>query len=363
MENLTGDGEIGRPKYRVNSFTTSFEGESRDFILFTARLQGKLLYVEVSPSNFHNSPSAIKEFYKYFKVAASGLDALDDDLIYDFFDWALSPFLSAFQNHVPGLQAINKTTTTLQDFLYPETYDCELGAVNDNLIRGLFQRRDIEESYASFDFPDDFVQAMDKFQSVHPSQVEIYPQFPPDAHDAPDDQPSRVRVSGQTLFFKSAIETGPDSATKEVMKYLRIAELEADLRTSRLYGIVQDDKDPPIGLLFHYIDEESSLAWAVGPETSASLKDRWSAQVTNTLMALHKAGVVWGDVKASNVLIDKDNNAWIIDFGGGYTEGWVDREKAGTIEGDLQGLANIMDFISKGKQEHEYFADRDNGSR
>ena len=54
-------------------------------------------------------------------------------------------------------------------------------------------------------------------------------------------------------------------------------------------------------------------------------------------------------MKAANVLIDKDNNAWIIDFGGGYTEGWVDRDKAGTVEGDLQGLANIMDFISDGE--------------
>jgi hypothetical protein len=64
------------------------------------------------------------------------------------------------------------------------------------------------------------------------------------------------------------------------------------------------------------------------------------------LKKLHEAGVVWGDVKAANVLIDKDNNAWIIGFGGGCTEGWVDCEKAGTVEGDLQGLANIMDFIS-----------------
>jgi tRNA A-37 threonylcarbamoyl transferase component Bud32 len=97
--------------------------------------------------------------------------------------------------------------------------------------------------------------------------------------------------------------------------------------------------------LYYYIDEESSLELAVGPETPASLKERWSAQVTNTLMTLHEAGVVWGDVKTANVLIDKYSNAWIIDFGGGYTEGWVDREKAGTVDGDLQGLANIMDFI------------------
>jgi serine/threonine protein kinase len=133
------------------------------------------------------------------------------------------------------------------------------------------------------------------------------------------------------------------------MKYLKIAELGADLRASRLYGIVQDDKYPLIGLLYYYIDEESTLTWAVGPETPASLKEPWAAQLTRTLKTLHGAGVIWGDVKAANVLIDKDNTAWIIDFGGGYTEGWVNRDKAGTVKGDLQGLANIMDFISDGE--------------
>jgi hypothetical protein len=165
-----------------------------------------------------------------------------------------------------------------------------------------------------------------------------------------------VRVSGQILFFKSFRERDPDTATKEIMKYLKIAELGTDLRTSRLYGIVQDDNDPLIGLLYYNIDEESTLTWAVGPETPASLKERWSAQITHNLKTLHGAGVIWEDVRAANVLIDKGNNAWVIDFGGGYTEGWVDREKAGTVEGDLQGLANIMDFISEGESRTREFS-------
>ncbi|TKW55962.1 hypothetical protein CTA1_5149 [Colletotrichum tanaceti] len=32
-------------------------------------------------------------------------------------------------------------------------------------------------------------------------------------------------------------------------------------------------------------------------------------------------GIIWGDVKAENVLIDSDDNAWIIDFRGNYTYG------------------------------------------
>jgi hypothetical protein len=90
-------------------------------------------------------------------------------------------------------------------------------------------------------------------------------------------------VSGQTLFFESFRERGPDNGMKEIMKYLKIAGLGADLRTSRLYGIVRDDNDPLIGLLYYYIDEESNLKWAVGPVTPASLKELWSAQMTHTL--------------------------------------------------------------------------------
>jgi hypothetical protein len=53
-----------------------------------------------------------------------------------------------------------------------------------------------------------------------------------------------------------------------------------------------------------------------------------------------------GDAKPDNVLIDKNNDhAWIIDFGGGYTRGFVGREKAGTIERDLQGLEKIVEYV------------------
>lgn len=51
--------------------------------------------------------------------------------------------------------------------------------------------------------------------------------------------------------------------------------------------------------------------------------------------------------KLTNVLIDKDGNAWVTDFEGGYTETWVDKDKAGTEEGDLQGLRKTLDRICK----------------
>lgn len=65
-------------------------------------------------------------------------------------------------------------------------------------------------------------------------------------------------------------------------------------------------------------------------------------QLDSALTGLHKAGIVWGDVKTENVLIDGENNAWITDFDCGYTEGLVEREIAGT---DLAGMAKLKKVI------------------
>jgi hypothetical protein len=52
--------------------------------------------------------------------------------------------------------------------------------------------------------------------------------------------------------------------------------------------------------------------------------------------------IVWGDAKTANVLIDKKDDAWLIDFGGGNTEVWIDEELWDTKEGDLQALEKIL---------------------
>ena len=51
------------------------------------------------------------------------------------------------------------------------------------------------------------------------------------------------------------------------------------------------------------------------------------------------------DGKASNIVIDKEQNAWLIDFGGGWTEGWVDEELADSVEGDNQAVVRISEFL------------------
>lgn len=79
------------------------------------------------------------------------------------------------------------------------------------------------------------------------------------------------------------------------------------------------------------------------------MKNRWAEQIQHTIAALHQAGIIRGDAKPDNILIDAHGDAWVIDFGGGRTEGWVDADKAGTVDGDLQGLERILKFIASGK--------------
>ena len=44
----------------------------------------------------------------------------------------------------------------------------------------------------------------------------------------------------------------------------------------------------------------------------------------------------------ANVLVDKvTDDIWIVDFGGGNTWGWIDRELHGSKAGDLQALDRI----------------------
>lgn len=49
--------------------------------------------------------------------------------------------------------------------------------------------------------------------------------------------------------------------------------------------------------------------------------------------------IVWGDAHPGNMVIDKNFDAWVVDFRGGYVENFVDRKKAGTRKrGSWQGI-------------------------
>lgn len=54
---------------------------------------------------------------------------------------------------------------------------------------------------------------------------------------------------------------------------------------------------------------------------------------------------MWGDAKPGNLVVDLEDDMWLIDFGGEYNEGWVDEELEGTMEGDNQALKKILGIL------------------
>ena len=77
-------------------------------------------------------------------------------------------------------------------------------------------------------------------------------------------------------------------------------------------------------------------------EATPSLRQKWARQIRETLAGLHGLGILWRDLKTQNVLIDNNGDVVVLDFGGGNTVGWVDNDKYATMEGEEQGLRNIM---------------------
>lgn len=182
--------------------------------------------------------------------------------------------------------------------------------------------------------------------------------------------PTRVLVelddSGhKTLcFLKTFSLGGTPMLEKELEAHLRIlkSSLVHDARIARLRGVVAVEEDSQImGLLLTYIDHRRENDGLLFEDcllhTPIPLRQRWTRQIQETVEQLHNAGLVWGDAKAEHVMIDKNNDTWLIDFGGGYTEGWVDEDKADTVEGDLQGVAKIVGYLSN--EEYEPYPDSD----
>lgn len=178
----------------------------------------------------------------------------------------------------------------------------------------------------------------------------------PDAHEADYDLiPNTVRAIGRdTQFhFKGAFEQKSFRRELDTLLRFRTDSFPGDLFVSRLGGLVTwDDGVSVMGLLVEYVHGSETLGYAA-EEAPKAEKEKWARQMRATVKRLHDVNLTWGNVKPDNVLIDPNADAWVIDFGGGCVNGWVDQELEGTKEGDLQGLASIERFLEITAVGHE----------
>lgn len=340
------------PRYEIEHHVTSIREDDHD-ARFTVRRNGKVFYIKVSPSNFINSPITTKKYMSYLEVLKSGEEVLGDIYDTDVYEWVMPPFESFFAELAPD-PSLETIRVTLKEYLYPDFFIFVLDIIDERLQPRLVptEKSPYWPSFVRFD--DDFLDDLETWTTLYdPAGIVI-------SHKNPEDalfkSPKKVLIEdGQTAcFFKRCY--GNVQITQELKAYKRIhaAGLESRVNLCHLYGIVIDDCDFILGLLLTYIDcGDRPLSTRVHPEEPddppPAIRARWMSQIEAAISALHGSDIVWGDVKAENVLIDENDNAWLVDLGGGYTEGWVDKEVAGTMAGDLAGMAKLRKLLVPSK--------------
>jgi hypothetical protein len=320
----------------VNSFTFSIhDTDSSLTVIFC----GVRMYIDILAINLELSPKRRSEYLHFLKVA----DAceLDGMTVEDFYDWVLEGCDSMFAQIV---RPILPPVPTLADYLYPETQCYHLHADEHDTLQLIATAKDFSRRVArGIRVSKDFCSLWPSFTA---SQIKICPD---DIGSALQHAPQKVQVEGceSFLFFKLYDWGDSRSAKHELDTYAKIKQADlVHLRTSKMFGLVHSDSGLLLGLLLYYIDcEASTLQRAVRSTVPLSMRQYWAAEVTETLKRLHESGIVWGDAKPENILVDTQKCPWIIDFGGGYTQGWVQKDLAGTIEGDRQGLSKIVDYV------------------
>ncbi|OAQ58145.1 kinase domain-containing protein [Pochonia chlamydosporia 170] len=320
------------PPYDIRGWDTG-----DDHFDINIRVNGFRFNVTVSQENFVNSPQALRVFHEIFDKLAAGED-YDPD-VWQYSEDIADVFVSHFQQLAPAAAHTGKLT--LADLAVRGSFECEYRVVDETPVAGTVTTYS-PESASCQEWNIRLLQS--SFPVFYPGEIEI--PFA-DGGSIYDIVPQKVRVRGNEYFYKSC--WSPYDAINEVKKYSKIAasDIYGQLCISRLFGIVANTDGQTKGLLYDLIEVRGAgtLTYMISFDTPIALRKKWASQIQQTVAGLHSLGIVWGDVKSDNVLIDNGNNAIVIDLEGGTTRGWIDHDVSGSIEGDLQGLEKLVDFI------------------
>lgn len=147
----------------------------------------------------------------------------------------------------------------------------------------------------------------------------------------------KVRVEGQVMIKKEI--PGPDTIDEFLYEVNALDALLHSRHVIDLEGLVTDDeglvvkgllisyaeKGSLVDMLYDYHRNPSDLAW--------HRREKWAKQIVAGLSDIHEAGFVQGDFTLSNIVIDEDDNAAIIDINRrGCPVGWEPPELGRLID-------------------------------
>lgn len=164
------------------------------------------------------------------------------------------------------------------------------------------------------------------------------------------------RKSGEQMFFKTVDNNNTQPIKREIDILGKIEKkgLGQKFHCPKLLGIVtratpaeaeKHSRSSIMGFLQTAIKQPTPLTTKLDSAVPQDKRDAWARTADEAKNILHENGIIWGDAKADNFVVDAEENLWIIDFGGSYTEGWVDPGIAETKEGDNMGMKKIVNAM------------------
>ncbi|KAH0171107.1 hypothetical protein KCU82_g4473, partial [Aureobasidium melanogenum] len=161
--------------------------------------------------------------------------------------------------------------------------------------------------------------------------------------------PAIVRHNDNLYFLKvvDPAQPGPTKRELKIMKDIEKLNLHKEMRVPQVKGLVSftDSKTDVMGFLQTHIEGAEPLTHLLDSDVPQSKRDRWASESERMVNLLHQHDFIWGDAKADNFMVDKDDKLWIIDFGGSYTEGWIDPNLNETVDGDDMGTRKIVNAL------------------
>ncbi len=129
------------------------------------------------------------------------------------------------------------------------------------------------------------------------------------------------------------------------LHHIKNAGLSPPPRVPNLRGIVRLDNDDIVGILTDFNPSPGRTSYLsldramTCRDATRARKEKWMAQIEETVKQLHDVGEIWGSPSKFNVLVDEKDDAWLCGFARQHIYDFLERDGlCDTQEGDLRGL-------------------------
>lgn len=146
----------------------------------------------------------------------------------------------------------------------------------------------------------------------------------------------KISVKGQ-VYIKKEIP-GPEAVEEFLYETNCLSRVRGAHSVIHFAGVITDDSEQRVtGLLINFAEKGALVDllydWKSSSELLWPRRERWAKQIVQGLSEIHESGFVQGDFTLSNIVIDADDDAKIIDINRrGCPVGWEPPELAKLIE-------------------------------